>query len=323
MKTLLITGGTSFIAQALFPIVTSGNWNVRTTLRNRSGLSQLPQDITGVVTGDLETVPDWKPFLDGVDAVVRLAARVHVMRETEADPLAAFRSVNVAGTKRLALMAAKAGVRRFVFMSSVGVNGNVTHEQPFSEDDESHPHNNYALSKLEAEQALKEIASETGMGVVIIRSPLVYGPGNPGNFLRLLNLIDKSFPLPLASINNRRSLIYLGNLVDAIATCVNHPEASGQTYLVSDFDDVSTPELIRKVAAALGRPARLFHFPPSLMKFSGRLIGKAEEVERLIGSLVVDSSKIRRELGWQPPYTLQAGIRQTVDWYNRDRKARK
>ncbi len=285
----------------------------------RKHFAALSDEVLQHVVGDLLPDTDWSEALVGVDVVIHAAARVHVMKENAVDPLAAFRLVNVAGTERLASMAARAGVRRFVFLGSIGVNGNMTHEQPFTEEDKPRPYIPYTLSNLEAEQVLKEISARTGTEVVIIRSPLVYGPFNPGNFLRLLNLIDRGLPLPLASVGNRRSLIYLENMVDAIITCINHPKAAGQTYLVSDGEDVSTPELIRRVAAALGRPARLFPFPPSLMRFAGRLTGKSEAVDRLFGSLVVDSSKIRRELGWKPPYTVEQGLKETGEWFKKKR----
>jgi nucleoside-diphosphate-sugar epimerase len=314
---ILITGVNGFVGRSLCENMLDRSWRVCGSVRSAKDAAALPTGVEAVEIQSIGPDTNWSNALIGMDTVVHLAARVHVMRETDADPLAAFRHVNVAGTERLALMAAEAGVRRFVFLSSVGVNGNVTHDRPFKEEDEPHPQNHYALSKLEAEQALKEIASETGMELVIIRSPLVYGRGNPGNFLRLLNLVDKGLPLPLASVSNSRSLIYLGNLVDAIVTCINHPKAAGQTYLVSDGEDASTPELIREVAYALDKPARLLPFPASLMRLAGRLTGKSEAVDRLLGSLVVDSSKIRRELGWKPPYTMEEGLRETGEWFKR------
>ncbi len=315
MRAILITGAKGFVGSVLCDRMLHEDWKGHGTVRASSGVARHPSGVVCVQIQSIGHDTDWSNALIGIDTIVHLAARVHVMKETATDPLAAFRQVNVVGTGRLARMAAVAGVRRFVFLSSVGVNGNVTYERPFTEEDEPHPHNPYALSKLEAEQKLNKIASESGMEVVIIRSPLVYGPGNPGNFLRLLSLVDKGGPLPLASVSNRRSLIYLGNLVDAIVTCITHPKAAGQIYLVSDGADVPTPELIRRVAVALGKPARLFPFPSALMKFAGRLTGKSEAVERLIGSLIVDSSKIRNELGWKPPFTMEEGLKETAEWF--------
>lgn len=309
---VLVTGANGFIGRVLCSKILLRGWQVRGTVRGRAILP------AGVDTVNIESIghdTNWANALNGVDEVVHLAARVHVMEEKDPNPIVAFREVNVIGAERLARAAVVAGVRRFVFLSSVGVNGNAIHEQPFTEEDEPHPHNHYALSKLEAEQVLNRIASESGMELVIIRSPLVYGPGNPGNFLRLLYLVDKGWPLPLALVNNSRSLIYLGNLVDAIITCISQPKAAGQTYLVSDGEDVSTPELIKRIAGVLGKPARLFHFSPALMRFAGKITGKADAVERLASSLTIDSSKIRRELGWKPPYTMEEGLKETAEWF--------
>ena len=319
MRGILITGAKGFVGSVLCDRMLHEDWKVHGTVRSSSGFASLPAGIVCVHIQSIGPDTDWSNALIGIDTVVHLAARVHVTKETATDPLAAFRQVNVLGTERLAQMAVKAGIQRFIFLSSVGVNGNVTYECPFTEEDELHPHNPYALSKLEAEQELNRVASESGMEVVIIRSPLVYGPGNPGNFLRLLSVVDRSLPLPFASVTNRRSLIYIRNLIDAIVTCTAHPKAAGQTYLVSDGEDVPTPELIRRVAAALGKPDRLFPFPPALMKIAGRLTGKSEAVERLIGSLVVDSSKIRNELGWKPPFTMEEGLKETARWFNTGR----
>ena len=251
-----------------------------------------------------------------MDAVVHLAARVHVMNDTATDPLSAFRQVNVAGTERLAHVATAHGVRRFVYISSVKVNG-AGCKKPFTEYDIPAPDDPYGISKREAEQVLHHIAGDTGLEVVILRPPLVYGPGVKANFLSLFKIVDRGIPLPLASINNHRSLIYLGNFIDAITSCINQPKTAGQTYLVSDDEDVSTPELIQRVAVALGRPARLFPFPPSFMRFAGKLLGKLDAVERLVGSLTIDSSKIQRELGWKPPYTMEQGLKETGEWYKR------
>lgn len=272
--------------------------------------------------------------------VVHLAARVHVMHDTVTEPLAEFRKVNVIGTERLAKKAATEGVRRFVFVSSIKVNGEKTsflnhHAQQISsnplsmrenlrsflEDDAPNPQDPYAVSKWEAEQILRQIAQETGMEVVIIRPPLVYGPRVGANFLKLLKLIKKGMPLPFGLIDNQRSLIYVGNLVDAIITSLEHPAAAGQTYLVSDGEDVSTPELIRRIATSLGRPARLLPIPPALLRFAGHLTGKSAQVERLLDSLVIDSSKIRRELGWVPPFTMEQGLAETAQRFQGSSRA--
>jgi nucleoside-diphosphate-sugar epimerase len=236
------------------------------------------------------------------------------MDETAGDPLIAYRQVNVAGTENLARQAVEHGVRRLVFLSSIKVHGEET-AVPYTEQHLAAPQDPYGASKLEAEKILHEISTETGLEVVIIRPPLVYGPGVKANFLNLLKIVERGVPLPLASITNARSLVYLGNLIDAIVTCATHPRAAGQTFLVSDGEDVSTPQLIRQLATALDRPARLLPFPPSLMRLAGKLTGKSMAVDRLLGSLVVDSGKIRRELGWKPPYTMAEGLAETAKWY--------
>jgi nucleoside-diphosphate-sugar epimerase len=294
----------------------ANGWQLRGTVRVEEDAVFLPAGLEAIQILSISSDTDWSIVLIGVDVVVHLAARVHVMHDTAVDPLAEFRQVNVAGTERLARMASEAGVRRFIYLSSVKVNGegNVI---PYTEHDTPVPEDPYAISKWEAEEVLQKVSRETGLEVVILRPPLVYGPQVKANFLRMLEVVKRGIPLPLASINNRRSLIYLGNLVDAIITCINHHKAAGQTYLVSDGEEVSTPELIRQVAVALGKPARLFPFPPSFMKLAGSIIGKSDAVERLLGSLVVDSSKIRRELGWMPPYTMEEGLEETAEWFKR------
>jgi len=215
-------------------------------------------------------------------------------------------------------MATKFGVRRFIYISSIKVNGEGS-DIPYTERDALAPKDPYGTSKWEAEQALTKVASETDLEIVMIRPPLVYGPSVRANFLRMLEIVERGIPLPFASVNNRRSLIYLGNLVDAIMICMTHPKAAGQTYMVSDGADVSTPELIRRVASALDRPSRLIPFPSAVMKLAGRFTGKSETVDRLLGSISADITKIRRDLGWKPPYTLDEGLKETADWYRKNR----
>jgi nucleoside-diphosphate-sugar epimerase len=221
--------------------------------------------------------------------------------------------VNVEGTLKLARHAADAGVKRFLFISSIGVNGTFTYRsRRFARDDVPFPTENYAVSKWEAEQGLWEIASQTGMEVVVVRSPLVYGPGVKGNFARLLDLVRSGVPLPLASVNNRRSFIGLDNLADLLIRCVDHPRAAGQTLLASDGQDLSTPELLRMIAKAMGRSARLFPVPVSLLRLAGRVLGRLNEVDRLVGSLQVDSSATRELLGWTNPVSVEEGIKRMV-----------
>lgn len=265
--------------------------------------------------GSIGPDTDWGAALSGVDTVVHLAARVHVTDETAADPMAAFRQVNVLGTERLARSAAAAGVRRLVFLSSVKVNGEGTRGRAYTEGDAPAPEDGYARSKWEAERGLARIADETGLEVVVLRPPLVYGPGVKANFLALMRAIDRGLPLPLGAIDNRRSLLFVGNLADAVVRCIGHPGAAGKTFLLRDGEDVSTPELIRRLARALERPARLFPFPPALLKLAAGLAGRREAADRLLGSLTVDDSRIRRELGWAPPHGLDQGLRITAAWY--------
>ncbi len=320
MTNVLITGNTGFVGRVLSERMLACGWKVRGTVRALSQLDALPAGVEGICIGSIASHTNWSAALTGIDTVVHLAARVHVMKESTADPMEAFRKVNVIGTERLARMAAAVGVRRFVYLSSVKVNGEGK-DAFYTEQDEAGPEDPYGTSKWEAEQVLRLVAEETGLEVVILRSPLVYGPGVKANFLNLLKLVQSGFPIPFLHIVNRRSLIYLGNLVDAIVACVTNPKASGQTYLVSDGEDVSSPELVRRVASALGRPARLIQFPLYLIHLAGKLTGKSSEVNRLLGSLVVDSSKIRRDLGWNQPYSMAQGLKETADWFKTNLKA--
>lgn len=275
-----------------------------------------PAGLEIVPVGDIGPATDWGAALAGVDCVVHLAARTHVVHDPAPDPLAEYRRVNVAATAALASAAAAARVRRLVFLSSVKVNGERTADRPFSENDAPQPEDAYGISKWEAEQALWKIAAETGLEIVVLRAPLVYGPGVKGNFLTLLRTVARGVPLPLASIRNRRSLICVGNLSDAIVRCVDHPAATGKTFLVADDTDVSTPELIRALATALGVPARLLPFPPPLLYAAATLFGQAAAVSRLTGSLQIDSRRIRRETGWRPNYALAQGLAETAQWYH-------
>lgn len=262
----------------------------------------------------------WGRVLQNVDIVVHLAARVHVMRDHAADPLQEFRKANVAATEHLARLAAKHGAKRLVYVSTVKVNGEATFGGGrFSEMDLHSLQDPYSISKREAEQALLRVASETGLEVVIVRPPLVYGAEVKGHFIQMLRVLSRGIPLPLASAQNSRSLIYVKNLVDALVVCATHPAAAGKTYLVSDGEDISTPDLLRRLGAGMGHPARLFPFPSSMLKLLARLIGKSGQVERLLGSLQVDSGKIRSELNWTPPYSLQQGLKATAEWYRNAR----
>jgi nucleoside-diphosphate-sugar epimerase len=270
---------------------------------------------------DLCSSNDLEAALRGVDAVVHLAARVHVMREVATDPLAEYRRINTDATLELARAAARCGVGRFVFMSTVKVNGERTTERPFSDRDVPAPVDPYAVSKWEAEQGLGEIAGLTGLPVVSLRPPLVYGPGVKGNFLRLLKLVRLGVPLPLASVANSRSMIYVGNLASAIEHALSASSSVQGTFLVSDDADVSTPQLVRMLGAAMGRPARLVAFPPAMLMALGRVLGKGDEVMRMIESLRVDCSGIKQQLQWMVPFTVEQGLKDTADWFARARAA--
>lgn len=271
-----------------------------------------------VLVENIDGNTDWSKALAGVSVVVHLAARAHVLRETAADPLQEFHRINVEATERLARQAATNGVRRLVYVSSIGVNGKLSEKHAFQETDAANPHNAYALSKRRAELALMQVASETGLEVVVVRPPLVYGPNVPGNFAQMLKILSRDIPLPLASARNLRSLIYVRNLVDALILCVTHPAAAGQIYLLSDGEDISTPDLLYRLGKTMGHPARLFPCPLAMLKIAGHITGKSGQLAQLLGSLQVDSAKIRRELGWQPPYTLRQGLQETAKWYRKN-----
>lgn len=257
---------------------------------------------------------NWSPALHGVDVVVHAAARVHVMQDMAIDPLAEFRRINVAGTLNLARQANATGVRRFIFISSVKVNGEATDTEGFYfADDVPAPLDAYGISKMEAEQGLRRISEETGMEIVIIRPPLVYGPGVKANFLTMMQWLWRRVPLPLGAIHNKRSLVALDNLADLIVTCVDHPAAKNQTFLVSDGEDLSTTQLLRRMAEALHKPARLISVPVPLLQLGATLIGKPEVARRLCGSLRVDIAKTRQLLRWSPPVSMAEGLRITAE----------
>ncbi|MCL5801030.1 MAG: SDR family oxidoreductase [Gammaproteobacteria bacterium] len=309
---ILVTGATGFIGRALCGDLSGKNRMVRAAAR---GGSQAYPVMEVVTVGEIGSTTEWGSALIGVDTVIHLAALAHTPPKLQRDDRDGYREVNALGAARIARQAAEIGVRRFVYLSTAKVCGDSTQNRPFDETDMSDSKDPYTASKREAEKLLRDIAAETGLEMVILRPPLVYGLGVKANFLRLMEWVWRGVPLPLEKVNNRRSLIYVGNLVDAIIACIEHPAAAGKTFLVSDNEDVSTPELVRRMARALGRPARLFRFPPALLRAGARLTGKQEEADRLLGSLVVDSSKIRRELGWMPPYTMEQGLAEAVRWF--------
>lgn len=270
---------------------------------------------SSVLVGDLNAETDWSDALSAVQVVLHIAARAHVLKDEVADPLAEYRRVNVAGTLSLAYQAATAGVRRFIFISSIGVNGN-TNSRPFKADDQPDPAEPYAQSKWEAEQGLWQVQQETGMEVVVIRPPLVYGRGAPGNFGRLVGWVNRGVPLPLGAIHNKRSLVGIDNLVDLIIRCIEHPAAANQVFLVGDGEDLSTTALLRGVGSAMGKPARLIPVPTRLLQFGAILLGKEALAQRLLGSLRVDISKTCELLEWKPPYTVEEGLKRCFERSN-------
>lgn len=315
---ILVTGGAGFVGGALLKaLMARGGYSLRTSVR-RGGHGVCLAGVD-VFVADLAPETDWAEALGGVDAVVHTAARVHIMDDQVADPLVEFRRTNVAGTLALARQAAAAGVRRFIYISSIKVNGEGTLVgRPFTAEGAPAPRDAYGMSKMEAEQGLRKIAAGTGMEVVIIRPPLVYGSGVRANFKALMRAVARGLPLPLGSIHNLRSLVSLDNLVDFIDTCIQHPQAANQTFLVSDGEDVSTPELVRRLAWTMGRPARLLPVPMWLLRTGAGVLGKWHMAQRLCGSLQVDSSKARQLLGWIPPQTLDEGLRKAVEGYVRE-----
>jgi nucleoside-diphosphate-sugar epimerase len=310
---ILITGATGFVGKALLQRLLADDESRRLVVAVRRGGQRWPEQVQPIVTGDLNPSTDWSIALEGVAVVVHSSARVHVMNDTAADPLAAFRAVNVDGTLNFARQAAAAGVKRFVFISSIKVNGESTQpRQAFAETDAPAPQDAYGQSKHEAEQGLRQLAADTGMEVVIIRPPLVYGPGVKANFAALMRAVQRGWPLPLGAVHNQRSLVALDNLVDFIITCITHPKAANQTFLVSDGHDLSTSELVRGMAQAAGVPARLLPVPVWALQAGASLLGKGDAVQRLCGNLQVDISKARSLLGWVPPVSVAEGLRRAL-----------
>ena len=303
---VVVTGASGFVGRAVVERLVADGVRVRAAVRGDT----LPFAPTVEVmpVGELCPGDGWEAALRGADAVVHCAARVHRLADDAGDPLAEFRRVNRDGTAALARRAAAAGVRRFVFISSIGVNGAQTFAEPFRAEDTPAPHSPYAVSKYEAEAELARVASESDLEVVRIRPPLVHGPGAPGNFAALLRAVDRGLPLPLGAIHNRRSFVAIGNLVDLIVLALHHPAAPTRVWLVSDDEDLSTPELIRGMARALGRPARLVPVPSGWLRLALRLAGRADTGQRLCASLVLDVADTRRLLGWQPRIGVQAAL---------------
>lgn len=325
---ILVTGATGFVGQALIKNLLTQNHSIQAAVRRLS--ASLPNSVKQTVVGDLVNFIDWSDALQSVDTIVHCAARVHVMNDSSSEPLAVFRQVNTEATVALARQAAEAGVRRFVFLSSVKVNGEETDglylshhsnslseeegiKDVFVENDGFIPSDPYGLSKYEAEQGLLALAKESGMEVVIIRPPLVYGPAVRANFALMMCWVGKGIPLPFGAVHNQRSLIALDNLVSFISHCIHCPKAANEVFLISDGEDVSTTELLRKVAKSQGKRSLLLPIPVALMCFSARLIGQRGLANRLFGSLRVDSSKARDLLGWEPVITMDEQLKKMSD----------
>lgn len=298
---LFLTGASGFIGKRIEHAARSRGFTIERA-RSASDGGQF----------DLQSAFDLRPRLRGVDTVIHTAARVHIMRDDAGDPLAAFRAMNVEGTLRLARQAAAAGVRRFVFLSSIKVNGEMTHGTPFTASDTPAPQDPYGQSKLEAEAGLERLALETGMEVTIIRPPLVYGPDAKGNFATLVKWVRRGVPLPLSGLQNRRSLVAVDNLADLVLTTVQHPAAANKVFLVSDGEDFSTTDLLLRLGRACGTPARLFPLPPPVLETIARFAGKSAELQRLVGSLQIDMTATKDLLSWSPPLTPDEGLARAV-----------
>ncbi len=314
MSTILVTGANGFVGSHLCNILELKGHTVRRAVRSLDE-SVRTGDADWIETGDINAETDWHHALEEVDAVVHLAARVHVLKESSADPLTAFRNVNTLATENLATQAAEQGVRRFVYFSSIKAAVSTTTTDSLREDDPAHPEGAYGLSKYEAELAVLRIGRASKLEPVIIRPPLVYGPGVGGNFLRMLNIVRKGIPLPFRSVNNARSLVSVFNLCDFVACCLDHPAAANQIFNVSDGRDLSTPGMLEAIGAAMNRNVRLWRFPPQLLRVGLATIGRGDDFDRLFGSLSVNTDKARDVIGWKPLMSVSEGLRETVDWY--------
>lgn len=319
MLKVLVTGANGFVGSVLCRRLLQGGYITRAGLRTPELWPALRSAVPGLsefaVLGDLGAGPSLNGALQNVTVVVHLAARVHIMHDSAVDPLDTYKRVNVDGTVALAYAAGKQGVQRMVFVSTAKVNGESTSGKRFTEGDLPNPRDPYARSKWEAEEMLHSVVAETGLEVVIVRPPLVYGPGVRANFLRLMRLVARGVPLPLPDNNNRRSLIGVENLADCLVRCVSHPGAANQTFMVSDGEDVSTRELVARLATPLGRPARFLPIPETVLRLAARLAQREAILNRLCGSLELDSGKIQRMLEWKPPVTLDNGLEATARWY--------
>ncbi len=310
-QNFLVTGATGFVGRFLLGALEQQGYGVRAAYRRAPAAP-----VAGsVVVGELGPDTAWEEALAGVDVVVHLAGLAHLPPGAARTQTEQFERINTRATLTLARACGDAGVRRLVFISSVKVNGERTHGAAFTEADIPNPSDAYARSKWAAEQGLAQVAAQTGLEVTVVRPPLVYGAGVKANFLQLMRWVDRGIPLPVASIHNQRSLIGIENLADALLRCAIHPAAAGETFLVSDGDDVSTPQLVQRLAKALGRQPRLFACPESLLRWAGRLSGRGAGVDRLLDSLQADTGKIQRMLGWRAPVTMEEGLAAAARWF--------
>jgi nucleoside-diphosphate-sugar epimerase len=303
---ILITGSTGFVGSRLVNTLSAGNGCSVTAATRQSKPAFSTEKAVQIQIAEIGPSTEWTKALRGQDVVIHVAAVAHMASNSD-EVVARYQSVNVEGTLNLVRQSAEAGVKRFIFLSSIGVNGNIS-DLPYTLADEVNPQEAYAASKWYAEGSLKEVSGAEGMEFVIIRSPLVYGPSAPGNFGSLVRWIEKGFPLPLGSVHNKRSLVALDNLVDLIITCIDHPGAANETFLVSDGEDLSTTQLLQGVAEAMGKPSRLIPVPASLLQFGATLLGKKAVAQRLLGSLQVDISHTQKCLNWTPPLTVKQGL---------------
>jgi UDP-glucose 4-epimerase len=309
VKTILLTGATGFVGQQLLKnLVEHNDLALRIAVRTPEAQLFAP-GISVFRSIDLSAQTNWAEVVEGCDVVIHAAARAHIMNEKAKDPLQEFRKVNTEGTLNLAAQAAKSGVKRFIFISSIKVNGESTSaNKPFSADDLPNPQDPYAISKYEAEQGLQELAAKTGMEVVIIRPPLIYGPGVKGNFQRMLFWLQKGLPLPLGAVNNKRSFVSIENLNSLIMTCISNPRAANQVFLVSDGDDLSTTELLRRISHLINKPARLLPIPQILLSWAATVVGRKEIFERLCGSLQLNINKTKDLLDWEPQVSVDEAL---------------
>ncbi len=318
MTRVLVTGASGFVGRISCDLLIKHGYTVRAALRREA--SQTVRVTERCVVGEVNAHTDWGAALEGVDHVIHLAARVHALHD-EAGNSPLYTETNSDGTRKLAEAAARAGVRRFLYVSSIKVNGDATLGSPYSASDEPHPMDAYGTSKWLGERYLAQIAAQASMEVSIVRPPLVYGPGVRANFLRLMSWVAGGWPLPLGAVRNRRSLVSVWNLVDLLLNLLTNPAAPGRTWLVSDGEDLSTAELVRRIAVAMNRRVLLLPVPVGAMHVLASLVGRKDEFARLCGSLVVDSAPTRRELGWTPPVGIDEALSRTVAWYEAQRRS--